>query len=344
MSRDDGIAFLTERIIQVERERDELLAKSRQLEVLQRSFVEIVAARDERELARAALRGGWLGLGCTRALWFAVIDDAELNAIYEVDGTGVTDSEYGGTLPERSALHRLVLGDSDVAIGWATDDDAPLFDTRRGYAAAAVRPSVGPAYLLYVDGSNDRAASTWIASSLRELATQAAFALERQRLAAELERMAMHDALTGLLNRRALMDRLRVELALRKRTGDALAFAMIDVDDFKRVNDTLGHAGGDDALKRFARVLREQTREIDVPARFAGDEFALVMPRTDEHAVAAVMERIYAELRTHDLRCSIGIAFARDGEEAEPFIARADTAVYAAKEAGKNRYELAPDS
>ncbi|MDE2482619.1 MAG: GGDEF domain-containing protein [bacterium] len=344
MSRDDGIRFLTERISEVERERDELQAKSQQLEVLQRSFVEIAAARDERELARAALRGGRLGLACSRALWFRTDDDVEVTALYEADGADVVESEYGGTLPEPSALARVVRGESDVVTGWATDDDAPLFDTRRRYAAAAVRPSVGCAFVLYVDGSNDRSNATWIASSLRELATQAAFSLERQRLASELERLAMHDPLTGLLNRRALMDRVRAALALRRRSGESLAFAMIDVDDFKRINDSRGHAGGDEALKRLAEVLRANVREIDVPARFAGDEFALLMPRTEPATIEAVMSRIYAQLAAHDLRCSIGIAFARGDDSLETLFAHADAAVYAAKAAGKNAYRVAPDS
>ncbi len=343
MSRDDGIRFLTERINEVERERDELLGKSQQLVALQRTFVDIVASSDERSLIATALRGAWLGLGCTRALWFQIDAPTEISALVEIDGEGVVESEYGGTLPPASSLVRIACGDSDAATGWATDFDAPLFDTRRRYAAAAVRPSVGSAYILYVDGSNDRSASTWIASSLRELATHAAFALERQRLGAELERLAMHDPLTGLFNRRALIERLRSELALQRRTLEPLAFAMIDVDDFKQINDSRGHAGGDEALVSVADALRANTREIDVPARFAGDEFALIMPRTDVASIAAVMSRIYATLERHGLRCSTGIAFSRSADEIEPLLARADEALYQAKAAGKNAYRIASE-
>ena len=340
MEASEGIAFLTERIDAIERERDDLLVKSQRLEMLQRSFVDIIAATEERVLASAAMRGAWLGLGFSRSLWFRIEGQTDLSALYELDGDAVGDSEYGGTLPDASALYRVLAGDSDIITGWAGDFDAPLFDTRRRYAAAAVRPKSGSTFILYVDGSNERTASAWSAASLQELATHATFALERLRMADELERLAMHDPLTGLFNRRALMDRMQLELATVRRTGSSLAFAMIDVDDFKRINDTRGHAGGDEALKTIAGILESETRETDVAARFAGDEFSLIMPRSDTSAVETVMARVYAALAANGLGCSIGIAFARKDDDRERLIARADEAVYAAKAAGKNCYRL----
>lgn len=330
---------MIDRLFAVERERDELLEKSQRLETLQRSFADIVAASDERALAVATMRGAWLGLGFTRVLWFRIAIP-EPTAQLEIDGEGVVDSEYGGTLPEASSLIRLLYHDSDCVTGWAGDSDAPLFDTRRRYAAVAIRPRDGDAYILYVDGSNERTASAWSVSSLQELGTHAAFALERMRMAVELERLAMRDPLTGLANRRALMERLDIELATARRTGEALAFAMIDVDDFKKINDARGHAGGDEALKQIATILATQTRETDLAARFAGDEFSLVMPRTDHATIEAAMERIYGRLREATLSCSIGIAFAAKADEAPALIARADAAVYEAKGAGKNCYRL----
>lgn len=340
MDQSDGIGYLTERVNEVERERDELLERSQRLETLQRSFVDIVAAQDERALAAATMRGAWLGLGFSRALWFTA-QLPEPSALYEIDGGQLEDSEYGGTLPETSTLYRILYQDSTVVTGWAGDSDAPLFDTRRRYAAAAIRPRTGEAYMLYVDGSNDRAASSWALSSLQELATHAAFALDRMRMAAELERLAMRDSLTGLPNRRALMERVEVELATMRRTHGSLAFAMIDVDNFKSINDSRGHAAGDEALKEIATILKSSTRETDMAARFAGDEFSLLMPRTDRETIDAAMSRVYAQLGDAGLGCSIGFAFAQPGEESAELIARADAAVYEAKAAGKNCYRLA---
>lgn len=336
----EGIAFLTERIDAIERERDELLSKSQRLELLQRSFVDIIAAREERTLAAAAMRGAWLGLGFSRALWFRIDGPAELTALYEFDGDAAGESEYGGTLPETSSLFRVLAGDSDVLTGWAGDFDAPLYDTRRRYAAAAVRPNTGDTFVLYVDGSNERSASAWSVASLQELATHATFALERLRMASELERLAMRDPLTGLLNRRALMERLAREFATMRRTQERLAFAMIDVDNFKTINDSRGHAAGDEALRVIAAILERETRETDIPARFAGDEFSLVMPRSDEAAIAAVMSRVYHAMHATGLSVSIGIAFAQTGEDETQLISRADKGVYAAKAAGKNCYRV----
>ncbi len=335
-----GIAFLTERIDAVERERDALLEKSQRLEILQRSFVDIIAAADETRLAEVAMHGAWLGLGFTRALWFRIDGPQELSALLQLDGDVVVESEYGGTLPKTSSLFRVTSGDSNMATGWAGDFDAPLFDTRRRYAAAAVRPRSGVAYLFYVDGSNERAASPWSITSMQELASQATFALERMRLAVELERLAMHDPLTALINRRAMMDRLRLELATARRTGIALAFAMIDVDNFKSINDTRGHAGGDEALVAIATALQTQTRETDIPARFAGDEFALIMPRTDAATVATVMARLYGALAALGLGVSIGVAFDDGTAQPEALIALADSGTYEAKRAGKNTYRI----
>lgn len=340
---DEGIAFLTERIAAIEHERDSLLLKSQRLERLQRSFVEITAARDESTLAAAVLRGAWLGLGFGRALWFSIGASQELVAQFELDGESVAESEYGGTLPAGSALTRIARGDSDVATGSAQDVDAALFDTRRWYAAAAVRVRSGDSYALYADGASERSPSAWAVSALRELATQAAFALDNMRMSAELERLSLHDPLTALFNRRALMDCLARELATLRRSGEPLAFAMIDVDDFKKINDSLGHTGGDEALKRIAHTLRTHTRETDIPARFAGDEFSLVMPRTDAASCVPVMERLSAALRAAGTNCSIGIGFADRETTIEELIARADAAVYAAKAAGKNCFRLAPE-
>jgi diguanylate cyclase (GGDEF)-like protein len=339
-SESQGIAFLVERIDGLERERDALLEKSQRLEVLQRSFVDIIAAAEESSLAAAALRGAWLGLGFTRALWFRIESAQAIGAVYEIDGAEVAESEYGGTLPETSSLYRITTGDSDVVTGWAADADVPLFDTRRRYAAAAVRTH-GESYVLYVDGSSDRAGSAWSVASLQELATHASFALDRLRLSAELERLAMHDPLTGLYNRRALMERLENELRTINRTGETLAFAMIDVDDFKKINDARGHAAGDAALVTIAHILKTHTRDIDIPARFAGDEFSLIMPRTDARTAPPVLDRIVAELRRHGLPASIGVGFAGRDTDAAEVMRRADEAVYAAKAAGKGCWRLA---
>jgi diguanylate cyclase (GGDEF)-like protein len=340
MEPDEGNASLTKRIVEAERERDALFEKAQRLEILQRSFVAIIAAPDEPVVAEAALRGAWLSLGFARGLWFRIESERELNACFELYSGTFSNSHYAGMFPRQTSLYRLTRGDSDAATGKTGDIDAPLLDTRGNYAAAVVRPHIGVPYVLYADGA--AALAAWSVASLQELATHAALALDRLRMSNELERLAMHDPLTGLFNRRALMERVQSELATLRRTGGNLAYAMIDVDDFKQINDGGGHAAGDAALKRIAEILRTQTRETDIPARFAGDEFSLVMPRTSQLAIDAIMLRVYEQLRQSGLSASIGIAFADRTMSADELIARADQGVYAAKAAGKGRFVLMP--
>jgi len=339
----EPIAFLTERLACVESERDELANKAERLEALQRVFVSISAARDERAIAHATLRGLWLALGFTRAMWFALDDTGHASAIYDLDDSDEpVESQYGDSFPARSALVRCAVGESDIATGYAHDSDAPLFDTRGWYALAALRQPSGGSALLYADGPRSRTLASWPVNALGELTAQAALALEAVRLRARLEEFALHDPLTGLFNRRAMNDRLTVELARTARTQKSLGFALIDIDDFKRINDTRGHAGGDEALKTFALALATSVRETDVPARFAGDEFALIMPDTDASAAACVLDRFYVAIRAAQLSCSTGVAFAPiDGQVQATLFNSADAAVYAAKDAGKNTYRFA---
>jgi diguanylate cyclase (GGDEF)-like protein len=339
----EGIAYLTERIAEAERAREALATKVHRLEQLQRAFVEISAAADERGVAIAALRGAWLGLDFGRAFWFgcgAAGDVAELNALYELDDGRIDESEYGGTLPPHSSLLRVARGDSDAAMGTNGDPDSPLFDVLRWYVAAKVRPRTGGAFVIYADGVADRSPDPWALAALRELADQSALALGSLRMAVELERLALHDPLTGLPNRRSLSERVAIELASARRTGETLAFAILDVDDFKRVNDSRGHAGGDAALQAIARAMRSVTRETDFPARFAGDEFALVMPRTHRADAGAVIERLVEALRTAGLPCSVGVAFTDGSATAEALFADADAAAYVVKTNGKDGFHL----
>jgi diguanylate cyclase (GGDEF)-like protein len=343
MNDADPIAFLTERLASAERERDELSVKAERLTALQRVFVQISASRDEMQIAHFALRGAWLALEFTRAMWFTVDASGTASARFDVDGSDEpVESEYGGIFPTGSALSRCAHGESDAAAGYAHDADAPLFDTRGWFALAAVRVAHGESAVIYADGSRERTLSPWSVTALGELAIHAALALENVRMQAELERLALHDPLTGLLNRRALDDRLAIELARARRTGEQLGFAMIDVDDFKQINDSRGHAGGDTALKTLADVMRETVRETDIPARFAGDEFALIMPDTDRLAATVVMDRFYASLRNAGLACSTGIAFVPgDAGDERKLLEAADAGVYVAKRAGKNTYRFA---
>jgi diguanylate cyclase (GGDEF)-like protein len=156
------------------------------------------------------------------------------------------------------------------------------------------------------------------------------------------------DPLTGLLNRRAYQDRLEHELMAGRRDGTPVAIALIDVDDFKLVNDTLGHAVGDQVLQAIASILIGVCRAGDVAARYAGDEFVMIFPGLDEATANRVCERIVEGVRRISdqitpvsgvtVSLSIGVAVThRCRRSVAQLIAIADAAMYDAKERGKNR-------
>jgi len=161
---------------------------------------------------------------------------------------------------------------------------------------------------------------------------------------------SLTDPLTGLANRRHFVQALATEIARSRRYGAPLTVLLIDIDYFKRVNDRFGHAAGDSALATVANGLRSSCRQTDLPARYGGDEFALLLPETSAERGLHFAERLAAVLRTvppyeagaPSLTLSIGVAENARGEDADQLLKRADEALYQAKDAGRNRAVLAP--
>jgi diguanylate cyclase (GGDEF)-like protein len=157
------------------------------------------------------------------------------------------------------------------------------------------------------------------------------------------------DDLTNLANRRAFTEAAAAELVRARRSGRPLAVALVDIDDFKRVNDTFGHSAGDRILCGLADVLREHFREIDLPARLGGDEFVVLLPETDvagsreaaERFVTAVADREFGDGRTspQGITASAGVAAAAN-LEIGVLLEAADRALYRAKEHGKNQVQV----
>jgi diguanylate cyclase (GGDEF)-like protein len=186
------------------------------------------------------------------------------------------------------------------------------------------------------------------------LAGQSVLALENARLHRIAASQARIDELTGLANRRHADEALARELARAARFGDSTSVVLADLDDFKSINDLHGHPAGDGVLKQFARVLVTTVRDIDVVARWGGEEFLLILPGTDAEGAARLAERIRAELErttvlTPDavplvVTASFGVVQANDGASAAAVVSAADAALYAAKRAGKNRVERAGES
>jgi diguanylate cyclase len=170
----------------------------------------------------------------------------------------------------------------------------------------------------------------------------------------ELEHLAQHDTLTSLPNRRRFMDRLDMALERAKRTGHGFALLFIDIDNFKTINDSLGHATGDAVLLAVAQRLAQSTRKVDTAARLGGDEFVLMLDQfTDHDLIAGFTEKllhalkapIHFEGHTLHVEFSIGISrFPLDGETAETLLHNADAAMYRIKSGGRNGYRFASDN
>ena len=163
----------------------------------------------------------------------------------------------------------------------------------------------------------------------------------------ELERLAHHDALTGLANRRLFNDRLAQAVAHAARHGEPLAVCALDLDGFKPVNDRYGHGAGDQVLVEIAQRLRAQVRAEDTVGRMGGDEFTLLLrnprgPAVFERLLDAVRQPIQLAQGPVQVSASAGIAYldARQAHQGEQLLRRADQALYQAKATGRDRYSL----
>ena len=173
---------------------------------------------------------------------------------------------------------------------------------------------------------------------------------ERKKYEEKIQQMAFYDSLTGLPNRKLFSDRLGIVLAQAKRNKKKVGIVMLDLDNFKDVNDTLGHDVGDTLLKAVAERLSGTLRKSDTVARFGGDEFVLIFPDMEviEEAIQVVqkiIDRFHKPflIDTHQLvvTTSIGIAvYPKDGMDEEILMKNADIAMYQAKQAGRARYQL----
>jgi diguanylate cyclase (GGDEF)-like protein/PAS domain S-box-containing protein len=166
---------------------------------------------------------------------------------------------------------------------------------------------------------------------------------ERRGLEDQLRHLADHDALTGLLNRRGMDRALAQHVALGRRYGAQGALLVLDLDGFKAVNDSLGHAAGDELIVTCARALKDRLRETDVLGRLGGDEFAVLLPAEGEREALAVAEKIVAIIReVGGVTASVGVTPFGDEPTPTSTLDRADMAMYAAKHAGRDRYEFTP--
>jgi len=249
-------------------------------------------------------------------------------AVEATEATGGTISVGGKTVVARGDVAPHESLELSLELPGETGETATLrlYPPQRGFDAEA------------------RDSAAWIAS-------QAVIALENARLHGLVQRQAVTDELTGLANRRRFLTQLESEVARSRRTGTPLAIVLADLDDFKRVNDTYGHEVGDHALVTFAEILRTTVRDIDLPVRLGGEEFAVLLPDTDLPGAVQLAERVRRALETTStptlgvrirLTASFGVScFPTTASDA--LLAEADRRLYDAKRLGKNRVVGAED-
>jgi len=201
--------------------------------------------------------------------------------------------------------------------------------------------------VLRSDGTDDAADAAASSALLDDVARQLSNAIANLRLRRALEEQAYRDPLTGVGNRRAAEESLGAAITRARSHREPFAVVMVDLDDFKRVNDEHGHEVGDRVLLRFAEFLRHHTREDDAVARVGGEEFLLVLRDIPFDAVPPLLEGLRAgasQLSVHPavrITASFGVAHTRDAEcTADELVAAADAQLYAAKRGGRNRVEV----
>ena len=171
---------------------------------------------------------------------------------------------------------------------------------------------------------------------VRDISDRKRIEREREELLLKAEAIARTDELTGLPNRRSWDEELRREIARARRSGDTLSLVLLDLDRFKEFNDEHGHQAGDALLREAAIAWRMDIRVTDFLARYGGEEFALLLPSCPPPEALAIIERLRVSLPGGQT-CSAGVAYWDRQEEADEFFARADSALYDAKRAGRDR-------
>jgi diguanylate cyclase (GGDEF)-like protein len=309
------------------------------------------ASLELQEVLRTLAREAALALGSDMAGVY-LADDA--GALVAAAGHGVGDAWQGMELGRGEGVAGIAVERGET---FATEDFArDVVQAGHGlvpYRAALAVPMAWNGEIkgaLSVAWRSPHRISDDDRRTLLAIADLATFACHNAETYARVQHAARTDALTGLLNHGAMQVRLREEIARARRDGTPLTCAIVDLDDFKRVNDVRGHQAGDELLRSVAAALQQQLRPYDQVARYGGDEFVLLLPGSEEDVATAVAERIRDAIAERmaalpDLQlagaCSIGVATWHEPLDADALLDYADRALLLAKRTGKGRVAVA---
>jgi diguanylate cyclase (GGDEF)-like protein len=312
----------------------------------------IVRIRDPQELFRAAcmiaveqgrFRLAWVGRVTPKAFTLHPVawsghDDGYLDEVArrstdaseDHQGKGAALGQGGGIVVKDIKNDKLfVLKEEALVRGYRSMIALPLITENR----------VTAVFKIYAEEVNFF--SSEVTTILGDMARDLSFALDYKAKEERLSNLAYHDVLTGLPNRRLLHEHLNQELARARRQKTMVAVVFVDIDNFKTVNDTLGHSAGDRLLREVSTRISSCTREGDIVARLGGDEFVMVLPlQSDRDTVSPVIQRVLDSLsrmrrvgnRKLNVSCSIGVAvYPRDGRDGATLLRNADARMYSAK-------------
>jgi diguanylate cyclase (GGDEF)-like protein len=284
---------------------------------------------------------------------------ADLSGVYLGNGTdggvataghGVPDEWHGLELApgEGAAGKVLASGRPYLTNDYLRDVTVPGHPLLRRFRTAIAVPMAWNDELkgaLSVGWTSMRRVEDEDRRTLEAIADLATVACHNAETYHQVQQAARTDALTGLLNHGAMQVRVREEIARARRDGTPLSFVIMDLDDFKRVNDLRGHQAGDELLRRVATLLQAELRPYDQVARYGGDEFVLLLPGSDEDTAKAVAERVRDAVAGDMIgACSLGVAEWQDPQDADALLEHADRALLLAKRTGKGRVAVAnPD-
>jgi diguanylate cyclase (GGDEF)-like protein len=164
-----------------------------------------------------------------------------------------------------------------------------------------------------------------------------------EKMQEEIKRLSEEDYLTKLYNRRKIHEIIETEIKRSRRYNSAFAVLLLDIDDFKMINDTFGHNAGDKVLIQFSSIIGQTVRESDIAGRWGGEEFLVICPETTTEGAISLAEKIRYNIENYtfeeagNITASIGVAGAQHGDNVKSLIFRADEALYSSKKAGKNR-------
>ena len=283
-----------------------------------------------------------LGVGFAAGVWFFGAKLANSTANTPQKKPSVKPSEESKRAAERAAMAASRVADLAKNVASDVGDHAAKMKAISADLAGIDRQDGGANAAVFSAMDQMLAANTELQQRLEQAEKQ--LAVQAVEIKAH-ESEARTDSLTGVSNRRAFDDELKRRLSEFQRKNTPCTLVMLDIDFFKKFNDTHGHQVGDEVLRQVAKVLAAQSRDMDVPCRYGGEEFAVILPATEAAAACKVAERIRAAVedsttvcggKTLKVTCSLGVSEFLADDDIAHLIRRADDALYTSKKAGRN--------